>query len=127
MSETRDELQTQARKIRDRIIAIEQREKAERAKALVGKCFRYRNCYSCPQKPSDYWWLYVRVDGVTRYGEVRMTSFQQDTHGDIVIKRGERGMTDLVSGGGGYQPITVRAFNSAMRKMRAKLADILKP
>lgn len=28
------------------------------AKKLVGKCYRYRNSYSCPQTEADYWWLY---------------------------------------------------------------------
>ena len=49
---------SQARKELDKIESA--RARSENRK-LVGKCFKYRNCYSCPQTVNDYWWLYIRV------------------------------------------------------------------
>lgn len=39
----------------------EDKIKAPQARALVGKFFRSKNNYSCPEKDSDYWWEYYRV------------------------------------------------------------------
>lgn len=43
---------------------FEQEEIFPKRLAFVGKCFKYRNSYSCPQQESDYWWLWVKVIGV---------------------------------------------------------------
>lgn len=53
--------------------------------ALAGKCFRYRNSYSCPEKPSDYWYIYRRVVGHTDYS-VTTFDVQRDSYGLIKIE-----------------------------------------
>lgn len=46
---------------------IEEAEKQFRVKykSLVGKYFKYRNCYSCPKNDSDYWYSYYRITSIT--------------------------------------------------------------
>lgn len=34
-------------------------------KEYEGKCFKKQNHYSCPEKPSDYWFLYHKVVKIT--------------------------------------------------------------
>lgn len=49
---------------------------------LLGKHYRYRNNYSCPEKPEDYWYTYARADyhqGRTFYGR----AFQTDSNGSF--------------------------------------------
>ncbi len=46
-----------------------EKEREEKEKVLlpqykkewIGRCFKTKNCYSCPDKPSDYWNLYVII------------------------------------------------------------------
>lgn len=50
----------EAKKERDRLSGIISMAKAKednkKSLSLVGRCFVYRgNCYSCPEKPEDYW------------------------------------------------------------------------
>lgn len=30
-------------------------------KQLIGKCFKFKNSYSCPVKKSDYWYAYSKI------------------------------------------------------------------
>lgn len=34
-------------------------------KSLVGKYFKFRNCYSCPIDDSDYWYSYYRITSIS--------------------------------------------------------------
>lgn len=43
---------------------FEQEEILPKRLAFIGKCFKYRNSYSCPQEESDYWWLWIRIIGL---------------------------------------------------------------
>jgi len=77
-------LYKKAKELEDAIAEI---EKGPALRALVGRCFRYKNSYSCPEKPSDYWWLYKRVLGVKtgRYEEVFIEQFETDKNGETTI------------------------------------------
>ncbi|RHH20501.1 hypothetical protein [Bacteroides eggerthii] len=33
--------------------------------SLIGKCFKRRDSYSCPKKPSDYWFSYSKIISIT--------------------------------------------------------------
>ncbi len=52
---------------------------------LVGKCFVYRNCYSCPKTDADYWWLYIRIIRLDEDGDLYATEFQIDAHGSLAL------------------------------------------
>lgn len=54
--------------------------------ALVGKCYKYRNCYSSPQSEKDYWWMYSLVLGLNDRGMPEAFVFQKDTYGRITIE-----------------------------------------
>ena len=53
-------LERQLRDLKDKIYDQEQKdEEPKLRKQYVGKYFKYRTNYSCPEKPEDYWWVYV--------------------------------------------------------------------
>jgi len=56
-------------------------ENIENNKKLIGKCFKYQNCYSHTEKESDYWWLYSKVLSVDKYGDCIIDQFQTDKDG----------------------------------------------
>lgn len=57
----------------------------------VGKCFRYRNSYSCPNGEEDRWWLYTKVLSVDSNYSVTEDSFETDKYGYIEIKLSSHG------------------------------------
>lgn len=110
---------------RRQIQRLEERETRRKAQALVGKCFRYRNCYSCPEKPSDYWWLYIRVVSVRRDGQCNTIQFQIDRNGMMTVTPSARTHTIFMSDApGSYRPISRRAFDRAWRTFKAKISKI---
>jgi hypothetical protein len=60
---------------------VDAREKRE-AKKLVGKFFKYRNCYSGAQTEKDYWWVYRAVTSI-RGNFFIITEFQVDSAGNL--------------------------------------------
>lgn len=85
MSDTKAKLQRQASRAHEKLRAIEEAERKAVSLKLVGRCFRFRNSYSCPSEPSDYWWLYAVVTGVGAFGHANAFMFQTDKHGKITI------------------------------------------
>lgn len=61
----KERLEAERAAINQRLDAIRDQEKKKELPdklARVGKCYVYRrNCYSCPQKESDYWDTFYRV------------------------------------------------------------------
>lgn len=56
----------------------------ELKKKYLHKYFVYRNnCYSCPEKESDYWNVYYKVINVNEYGGIEAISLQKDKYGRI--------------------------------------------
>lgn len=50
----------------------------------LNKYFVYRNnCYSCPEKETDYWNVYYKVININEYGGIEAISLQKDKHGRI--------------------------------------------
>lgn len=98
---------------------IELEDRYEASKKLLGKAFKYRNNYSCPEKPSDYWWLYLIITGVdAESGQPIAKEFQIDKYGDVFF----RPKRHLFHHMNGYQAITKREFDSAFRKFKAVCA-----
>ena len=111
-----ENLVAERRNLEKRIYSLEADKRAAENKKLVGKCFKYRNCYSCPEKPSDYFWLYLKVTGVDKTGRPSGWSFEIDKYGDCRVRK-ER----PPSLAGGYKPITSAEFEKAWTKFKAKV------
>lgn len=106
--ERKEELQKTIDTARAELHEIQAREAEERNRQLVGKCFIYRNCYSCPEGPQDYWWLYVRVIGVSD-ASLQVLQFQTDKYGKVEIEPAQ------LCGqlGSGHQEIPREEFDKA--------------
>jgi hypothetical protein len=100
----------------DELQALIDAKERERAQAHVGRCFAYRNCYSCPSSEADYWTLYLRVVGVTPEGTIRLVTFQTDKDGNVRVDEDTRSAGIL---GSGYKEIShaelVQAWNLLRR------------
>jgi hypothetical protein len=113
------ELERQRAKITNRIGEIErERDEAESAK-FIGRFFKYRNCFSCPEKESDYWWLYFKVTA----NESRWSKgfdFQRDRDGrvstDPVALR-------VLSNNDGWVEITKGEWDAAWSDCLRRLAE----
>lgn len=79
-------------------------------RARIGFCFKYRNCYSCPQTEADYWWMYSKIVGV-RNGSYRLLCFSMDCNSKLAI---EESFSPSLEG---YQPISHEGFLSAVTPM----------
>jgi hypothetical protein len=113
-------LKATARKAQNEIYKIELAERQQQSEKLVGKTFKYRNNYSCPEKPSDYFWLYLKVKKVSRDGHLICEEFQTDKYGDISI-RFERHQYNHLSG---YISITPAEYRRAFKAMQAKITKV---
>lgn len=113
--EIKEKLRAQMAPIRAELQRIEDAEAKAKSVALVGRCFKYRNCYSCP-KPEDYWWLYIKVVGMGEYWPVAF-EFQTDKDGRINIKK-----EDCFSRLDGYTEISAKEFNAAWRAVQKRIA-----
>lgn len=77
-------LQQRIRKLQDELQKVDDRRVAKKNKKVLGKFFRVRNSYSCPQSEADYWYEYVmpiRQASSMLYG----LKFSTDSHGEITI------------------------------------------
>lgn len=68
------------------LIAMHDEKKRVLGAALVGKCYRYRNSFSCPEGDADYWWLYMKLTGLDDMGTLIAHTFQTDKTGKIEIR-----------------------------------------
>lgn len=84
--------------------------------AVVGKHFKYRNCYSCPERPSDYWWLYLRVIEA-KGGRLKCFAFEIDKYGKISVET----KNSLYHVRDGYRPISAKEYRRAWDALMAKL------
>lgn len=49
----------------------------------IGRCFKSRNNYSCPEEDGDFWWVYYRVIDVNQEGYYSCVYFQTDKYGRL--------------------------------------------
>lgn len=118
------ELADQIGRLRAELQAITDAEEEVRQRQLVGRAFRYRNCYSLPESESDYWWSYRLVLSTDA-----VLAFDVDCHGKISVERDTRVATLLMlmapmpGLGEGWQEISRadldRAWTSLMERLRA--------
>jgi len=103
---------------------LEDEERTRKHGALVGRFFRYRNCYSCPEKESDYWWLYVAVTAMDEHGSLRVLKFQTDKEGKVSIEPRTFAMGELFTDGK-YIEITEADFIAARRELLQHIESAL--
>jgi hypothetical protein len=114
----RTEAERQAKIANERLGKIRDAERFAENKSCVGKTYRYRNSYSCPEKPSDRWWLYAKVQSISKSGHLTVFLFETDKYGHISIQTDKYRyhMND------GYQPIPPAQFDKAWRALRQKIS-----
>lgn len=70
--------------LQEKVRAIERKEWMAENASKVGTCWKYKNCFSCPEHESDYWWCYARVKkAVGISGHFEMQEFQCDKDGRL--------------------------------------------
>lgn len=121
MSELESLLQSR-RSINAKISKIEDAERAAMNRSHIGKTFRYRNNYSCPEKPSDYWWLYAKCTKLDRWGNVVLETFEVDKNGDFSFHTREN--IRLMEG---YKPIPEAEYRKQLKRALAVLLNKVKP
>lgn len=88
-SDERARLEAQRRTINARLNTIQEEETRDALRLLVGRYFKYpKNCFSCPEKPSDYWPIYRRVV-LNEGGNPISFEFQTDKYGRVETKTEE--------------------------------------
>jgi len=115
MSEKLQDLRLQASVLQRQIWELEATERRKASDRLVGKCFLYRNCYSCPKGPEDYWNLYQRVLRVTHDGNLQVFSFQVDKDGVISVETRTR------SSGSLGEQISAAKLKAAWRVLKRRI------
>ena len=100
-----------------KLTAIADAKAHEENKKLIGTCWRYRNNYSCPEKPSDYWWMYTIVTGVDGSNIIAF-SFQTDMYGTFSAYLNKSVYPSTLG-----EKITRAAFEEAFDKQRLALSD----
>lgn len=62
------------------------RQGIKKLKGLVGTCLKYRNSYSCPQGPEDYWFAYMKLVAIKDQAWVAH-EFQIDKNGELSLTK----------------------------------------
>lgn len=74
---------------------------------LIGKCYKFRNSYS----QSEKWWLYIKIVGIEKDGDLIIHKFQKDNYGRIEIES-ETTWSDF-EGDNDYIPISEKEYKKA--------------
>lgn len=93
-------------------------EQEKTLKQFVGKCYKYKNSYSCPQEEKDYWWLYIFVKEIKDSCLVCRT-FQKDLYGKITIDLNYT----LSSLNSGYILCSKATFDLELEKIMVEISD----
>jgi hypothetical protein len=83
--ESVEQLQKIALDAEEKLYRIRSDQFKSKNSSKVGKTFRTRNNFSCPEKPSDYWWLYAKITRMDDAGMLYATTFQTDKYGAVSI------------------------------------------
>lgn len=89
LEEKRAEFEKVARELRALEEKIRLEEAYPKAKEQEDKYWKYRNSYSCPEKESDYWYIYRHVLEVRPDGIMIVDEFQTDRYGKSTIECGK--------------------------------------
>lgn len=114
---TTEQLKEEATQIQEELRKRSAEERRKASEGLVGKCFVYRNCYSCPKGPDDYWNLYSRVTGLDARGTPTGVTMEDDGQGFICVNQGC--LTELT------QEIPQHEWDAAVRTHLARIESLL--
>jgi hypothetical protein len=114
------QLQETARKAQDELSRIQAADFKAKNGKLVGKTFKVRNNYSCPEKPSDYWNEYAKVTRMDKYGMLYAVVFAIDKNGTARVEPDH-----CIHHAQYYSPIPAAEFERAKKKTLAKLRALL--
>jgi hypothetical protein len=112
------QLETQRAEIVGRISEIEFARDEEKSAEFVGRYFKYRNSYSCPEKPSDYWHLYFKVTGYEGR-RLKGYSFEQDKYGKFFFDPNAETFHHLTR----YEEIEADEFARARSSFLSRLTE----
>lgn len=94
---------------------LENAKQDKKNKALVGKCFKYRNGYNHNEK----WWLYIKVTEVAD-GGVQVFNFERTSRDELNMRKHHHCLTLNKD----YIPIKRDEFNRALRQFTGDVAAL---
>ena len=116
-------LKTRCNELRTRIHELDDQRRYTENKPYVGKFFRFRNSYSCPQTDADYWYVYYRVDSISApRGQLCGVRFQTDTDGKAEIVHSTPLSLSLL-----FDEIDADAFYTALEDVQKIVMAIHRP
>ena len=98
----------------DELEAIEQKERVDKAKSLIGKFYKYRNRYG----NSESWDLFIKVNSFDNNGNVHGFRFEIDCNEEINIQ-----FNTPLSLSDSCTEITEEEFNKAWSQLQARIAS----
>ena len=120
-TKTLRQLESERGKINSEIERRETIARKERARSLIGKCYRYHNSGDGTGKR---WWLYLKVLGVTQNGMLKTVQFEVYSNGECNAKQYDWHYPHSVGEGTGYSPITDAVFASGWKEFVARVNQI---
>lgn len=118
MKKTKEQIEAEIAPLKAQLDELRDAEVLKESLTMVGKCFKYRNCYSMPQTEAYYWWYYAKVIGIGEYWPKAFT-FQIDKDGKIEIE-----YKTTFHRMQGYTQIPAREFDAAWRKVQKRIAGM---
>lgn len=103
---------------RTELHSITDKRHVEELQQYVGKYYKYKNCYSCPESEKDYWYVYRYVKRISEYSLV-IFEFEKDKHGKITIEP-----SALHSEMSGWAPCTPLEFANAWKVITDEILQI---
>lgn len=113
-------LRAQAAEANESLWAIELDERLKGNQPKLGKAYKRRNNYSCPKKPSDYWWDYALVTSLSEDGLLWAKSFCIDSNGQITIEPKR-----MIYHAQDWTPIPKPEFTKAWKAARKNLEALM--
>lgn len=104
------------RRLQKKVWEENSKKQTQKAQKLVGKYFKSRNSYSCPEGEKDKWWLYMAIVAA-KDGNCITVDFQIDKNGDVSVEKKYHD-PQFFENSDGYFPITkeeyLKEFSSAI-------------
>jgi len=85
----------------------------------VGRYFKTRNNYSCPEKRSDYWWTYEFCTRMDQDGMLKTYRFETDKYGNVRVNFDHHAYHLQYA-----KPCSKGEFYRAFKKMQRKVSRL---